>query len=104
MARYAITFDLDTNTLAATYHNESWRNAYTDIANILEQWDFERQQGSVYFSRGECAPVDCVLAVQEIATEFDWFAPSLKDIRMLRIEEENDLMAAVRPTNRRRTR
>ena len=30
--------------------------------------------------------------VQDLAEEFDWFVPSLRDIRMLRIEENNDLM------------
>jgi len=33
--------------------------------------------------------------VQQLTAEFDWFAPSVTDIRMLRIEENNDLMPAV---------
>jgi virulence-associated protein VapD len=27
--------------------------------------------------------------------EFDWLAPSVRDIRMLRIEDNNDLMPAI---------
>ena len=26
---------------------------------------------------------------------YDWFAPSVRDIRMLRIEDNNDLMPAI---------
>ena len=35
------------------------------------------------------------MTVQQLTLEFDWFAPSVRDIRMLRIEENNDLMPAV---------
>lgn len=93
---YAIVFDLDQDTLSKTYHNASYTNAYTDIKKALEPHGFVRQQGSVYF--GDAAKVDavtCVLAVMDISSKFPWFAPSIKDIRMLRIEDNNDLMPAV---------
>lgn len=102
MARYAITFDLDTEALKLLYRNDSWQNAYADIRRILSDYGFERTQGSVYFSEGESSPVECVVAVQAIADEHEWFASSVRDLRMLRIEDENDLMPAIRPTNRRR--
>ena len=35
------------------------------------------------------------MTVQQLTLEFEWFAPSVRDIRMLRIEENNDLMPAV---------
>ncbi|MFN6955707.1 MAG: hypothetical protein ACK4PG_13020 [Acetobacteraceae bacterium] len=101
MARYAITFDLDIEALKTTYRNPSHNNAYTDIQRILEDFGFKRQQGSVYFSEEGKSAVDCVIAVQAIAAEHDWFKPSVKDIRMLRIEDENDLMPALNPSNRR---
>lgn len=93
---YAIVFDLDQETLSETYHNDSYKNAYGDIKKALETHGFSRQQGSVYF--GEVAKVDavsCVLAVMDLAKANPWFAPSVKDIRMLRIEDNNDLMPAV---------
>ena len=31
----------------------------------------------------------------DLAETFDWFAPSVRDVRMLRIESNNDLMPAV---------
>jgi virulence-associated protein VapD len=93
---YAIVFDLDQDTLSKTYHNPIYTNAYTDIKKALEPHGFVRQQGSVYF--GDAAKVDavtCGLAVMDIASKYSWFAPSGKDIRMLRIEDNNDLMPAV---------
>lgn len=94
---YAIVFDLDQDTLSKTYHNESYKNAYGDIKKTLESHGFNRQQGSVYFGDvGKVDAVSCVLAVMDMAKANPWFAPSVTDIRMLRIEDNNDLMPAVR--------
>jgi len=92
---YAIVFDLDTATLEQTYPSPSWRNAYADVRRILETRGFDWQQGSTYFGNDEVTAVDCVLAVQELKRQFDWFQPSVRDIRMLRIEENNDLGPAL---------
>lgn len=94
-AMYAIAFDLDTTVLQDAYKNPSWNNAYADIRKALEPHGFERQQGSVYFGDDTVDAVKCVLAVMELSAAFDWFEPSVKDIRMLRIEDNNDLMPAV---------
>lgn len=92
---YAITFDLDTDTLKKSYHNNSWQNAYNDIAKFLRENGFDRQQGSVYFGNDEVDTVKCQTAVQKLALTFEWFAPSVRDIRMLRIEDNNDLTPAI---------
>lgn len=92
---YAIAFDLDTSVLQDAYHAPSWNNAYSDIRKALEPHGFERQQGSVYFGDDTVDAVKCVLAVMELSSKFDWFEPCVKDIRMLRIEDNNDLMPAV---------
>lgn len=93
---YAITFDLDTQPLKNAYHNESYGNAYSDIRRVLvEEYGFFWQQESVYFGGDTVDAVSCVLAVQDITARFDWFASSVRDIRMLRIEDNNDLMPAV---------
>ena len=92
---YAIVFDLDTQTLEQTYPNSSWRNAYSEIRRILEDRGFEWQQGLTYFGSDTISPVDCVLAVQALKREYSWFQPSVRDIRMLRIEENNDLGPAL---------
>jgi len=96
---YAITFDLHMDTLRKTYRNDSINNAYNDIKTILEQYGFYRQQGSVYFGDETVDAVRCVLAVQECARQHDWFAVSVSDIRMLRIEDNNDLISAVEAVN-----
>ena len=98
---YAIAFDLDTTVLSETHHNESWRNAYNDVGAALRKHGFERMQGSVYFGNDDVDAVTCVLAVQQLTSDFPWFAPAVKDIRMLRIEDNSDLMPAVERAIRR---
>lgn len=94
MNMYAIAFDLDQNILSETYPNDSYTNAYNDIKRVLRDFGFVTQQKSVYFGNGVDA-VGCVLAVQALARKYAWFVPSIKDIRMLRIEDNNDLRPAI---------
>ena len=92
---FAIVFDLDTAVLKETYPNNSWNNAYSEIRKVLEDRGFEWQQGSAYFGTENITAVDCVLAVQALKREYEWFKPSVRDIRMLRIEDNNDLLPAL---------
>lgn len=92
---YAIAFDLDTDTLKAAYHTASYTNAYTDIRARLSDHGFSWQQGSVYFGGDKVNAVSCVVAVIDLTNTFPWFAASVRDIRMLRIEENNDLRPAI---------
>lgn len=91
---YSIAFDIDTVMLEEQYSVKR-PTAYSAIARLLEQRGFYPMQGSVYFSESTVTPVTCVLAAQELARTFDWFAPCVKDIRMLRIEGDNDLKPAI---------
>jgi virulence-associated protein VapD len=99
---YAITFDLDTEILEQLYPNNSWRNAYTDIRKFLEENGFEHKQGSVYFAVDDIDALECVAVVQDMAEEFNWLTPSLRDMRMLRIEDNNDLMIVLDRKRRKR--
>jgi virulence-associated protein VapD len=92
---YAICFDLDTDALKRHYTGAAWNNAYADIQRKLEQHGFRPQQGSVYFGNEHVTPVTCVVAVQELQKAHTWFAKVVTDIRMLRIEEHNDLLPAI---------
>jgi virulence-associated protein VapD len=93
---YAITFDLDTETLQKIYPGDSWRNAYGEIKRILLEEGFDWQQGSVYFGNPDkIDAVRCMLAAQRLAEDLPWFAEVVRDIRMLRIEENNNLGPAV---------
>ena len=92
---FAITFDMDTSVLQASYLNASWQNASAGIGRALSPHGFTRQQGSVYFGDDTVDAVRCVLAVQDLSRSLVWFASAVKDIRMLRIEDNNDLMPAI---------
>lgn len=91
---YAIAFDTDIEQLRTNY-GDPYNNAYLEIRRVLQRHGFTWQQGSVYFGGPEINAVTCVLAAQDVARSLPWFAASVRDIRMLRIEEMNDLMAAV---------
>ena len=91
---YAIAFDMDIEQLRTNY-GDPYNNAYLEIRRVLQRHGFAWQQGSVYFGGPEVTAVTCVLAAQDLARSLPWFAASVRDIRMLRIEELNDLLAAV---------
>ena len=94
---YAILFDMDTSTMQQEYPGDSYTNGYAEIRDILAEHKFSRQQGSVYFGdMEETNAISCVLAIQDVKRRLPWFANSVRDIRMLRIEELNDLMPVVR--------
>ncbi len=92
---YAIAFDLDTAQLENVYPNASYKNAYGDIRKVLEPLGFHWQQGSVYFGGEDMNAVKCVLAAQQVSLAYPWFKSCVRDIRMLRIEELNDLAPAL---------
>ncbi len=92
---YAIAFDMDTDTLQKASPGPSWNNAYSEIQRVLARHGFLWRQGSVYFGGPQVNAVTCVLAVMDLARALPWFATSVRDIRMLRIEEFNDLLPAV---------
>ncbi len=91
---YAISFDMDIESLRLHY-GEPYNNAYGEIRKVLQAQGFAWQQGSVYFGGETINAVTCVLAAIELSKKLPWFAASVRDIRMLRIEEFNDLMPAV---------
>ncbi len=91
---YAIAFDMDIDSLKVNY-GDPYNNAYYEIRRVLQRHGFTWQQVSVYFGGAQINAVTCVLAAMDLARTLPWFAASVRDIRMLRIEEFNDLMPAV---------
>lgn len=91
---YAIALDMDIESLRTNY-GDPYNNAYMEIRKILEEHGFDWQQGSTYFGGEKINAVTCVLAAIELAQRLPWFSASVRDIRMLRIEELNDLMPAI---------
>lgn len=91
---YAISFDMDIESLRLNY-GDPYNGAYAEIRRVLQRHGFNGQQGSVYFGGEGINAVTCVLAAIDLSRSLPWFAASVRDIRMLRIEELNDLMPAV---------
>jgi virulence-associated protein VapD len=92
---HAIAFDMDIEALRSAY-GDPYNNACTEIRKVLQRHGFSWQQGSVYFGDERVNAVTCVMATLDLARSLPWFAASVRDIRMLRVEELNDLMPAVR--------
>src|SRR5438552_1659751 len=95
---YAIAFDMDIDSLRTNY-GDPYNNAYLEIRKVLQRHGFNWQQGSVYFGDESINAVTCVLAAQDLSRSLSWFSASVRDIRMLRIEELNDLMPALQQGN-----
>jgi virulence-associated protein VapD len=91
---YAVAFDMDIEQLKLHY-GDPYNNAYLEIRRLLERHGFAWQQGSVYFGGPAVTTADVMVAVIDLTTTLPWFAASVRDIRMLRIEEINDLMPVV---------
>ncbi|MCK0201402.1 virulence factor [Ornithobacterium rhinotracheale] len=92
---YAVLFDLDTNCLSVNYEGNAYNNAYKLIKDFMLKNGFQWKQGSVYFGDETINAVNCVVIVQKLAKEYPWFSTCCKDVRMLRIEENNDLLSAI---------
>ena len=91
---YAIAFDLDT-AMAEALCGTGWRSCYEKIKLVFAEYGFGRVQGSVYFGDETSDAVRCVMAVQDADRRYAWFGRVVKDLRMLRVDEDNDLLPAL---------
>lgn len=99
MSMYAIAFDLEQERLKEAYPGPSYNNGYKEIEAVLSEHHFTRQQGSVYFGDLEKVNVvSCVMAIIDLTTKCPWFSKAASDVRMLRIEDNNDLMPIIQHT------
>ncbi len=92
---YALTFYLDPSSLLVKAQGLSVDKAYECIRNVLARSDFEWQPGNLYVGGPKVNPVHCVLAAQKLNATYPWFKSSVREFRMLRIEDMNDLMPAI---------
>jgi virulence-associated protein VapD len=88
---YAIAFDVNTAAAEAVL-GDGWKTCYGRIQNVLNEHGFENVQGSLYFGSPESNSVSCVMAVQALDDRFSWFSKIIRDLRMFRIDENNDLL------------
>jgi virulence-associated protein VapD len=91
---YAIAFELDPDRLRLRYPSPP-QHAYDEIRKVLFDHGFVPKQGNLQFGGQFVTPVTCVLAVQELARRFDWFAACAGDVRMLQIADDFDLRPAM---------
>lgn len=81
---FAISFDMTISDLKLHY-GDPYNNAYYEISEILEKFDFFRTQGSVYLSRNSdlVNVTRAMIALKNV----DWFKNSVRDIRAFRVED-----------------
>ena len=84
---FAICFDLQVSELKRHY-GEPYNNAYYEVSNVMEEFDFYRIQGSVYLTKeeGMVNLMRCMTALKSI----NWFRLSVRDIRAFRVENWSD--------------
>ena len=81
---FAISFDMTISDLKLHY-GDPYNNAYFEISEILEKFDFYRAQGSVYLSTNSdlVNVTRAMIALKNV----DWFKNSVRDIRAFRVED-----------------
>lgn len=91
----AITFDVDAARMEEPCSGASRRDGHGRIGRILSEHGFDRKRGSVCLGDDGVNAVTCVPAVQDASRKPDWFGASVRDLRMPRIGEPDDLGPAV---------
>ena len=97
---YAVMLGLDADLLDEACPGRCPDDAHAAIRRFLTANGFT-MRGGTYVGDGTIDAVRCVCIVQRMAQELPWFSAAVRDIRMLRIEENNDLMPAVERMTRR---
>lgn len=89
---FAIAFDLVVRE-TLQHHPRSVSQAYTDIADVLGEFGFERVQGSVYVTGSEDL-ANLFRAITALKA-LPWFPRSVRDIRAFRIEQWSDFTPVI---------
>jgi virulence-associated protein VapD len=90
---FAIAFDLVVGD-TAKHHPKGVSQAYTDIGLTLNEFGFDRVQGSLYVSDNEDL-ANLFLAIQALRDKA-WFPKSVRDLRAFRVDQWSDFTAVVR--------
>ena len=67
------------------YYGKPYNNAYYEISNVLQEYNFFRTQGSLYLSENSDM-ANLVEAIQALS-DIEWFANSVRDIRAFRVDD-----------------
>lgn len=90
---YAIAFDMVISDLEK-YYGKPYNNAYYEISNVLQDFEFYRMQGSLYLSTNTDM-ANLMEAIQTLS-EIEWFANSVRDIRGFRVEDWSNFTKLVK--------
>jgi len=90
---FAIAFDMSIAQLKEHY-GQPYNNAYYEISEILEEYEFYNTQGSVYLTQN----TDMANLFEAIDTlsSIGWFQNSVRDIRAFRVEDWSDFTGYVK--------
>ncbi len=74
---------------------KTYTKAYYLVRRYLEQNGFEWKQGSVYFFKDKTVQDNLIILkiIRKLAKKYPWFLNCARDVRMLKIEAENDVLA-----------
>lgn len=92
---YAIAFDMVTDDLK-THYGTSYNNAYKEIEDVLESYDFYRRQGTVYVTDDN--DLANLFGAITALKALPWFGPSVKDLRAFRVESWSNFTGFVKGT------
>ncbi|MBK2297299.1 hypothetical protein [Francisella philomiragia] len=93
---YAITFNLSTDSLNQPNRHYKYADIYQQIKDFLENSGFICYQGNTFFGDSTINAVTCVVTVQKMSIKYPWLGGYIEDIRMLRVESNDDLMPAIK--------
>ena len=90
---FAIAFDMSIAQLKEHY-GQPYNNAYYEIGEILEEYDFYNTQGSVYLSQN--TDMANLFEAIDALSEVSWFQNSVRDIRAFRVEDWSNFTSYVK--------
>ena len=93
--RYAVMMTLKKQNLAKSHPIKSSTAAIQDIELALNSYGFHKAQEGLFIGNDAVDAVQAVIAVRETSKAYPWLRKCIAEIKMLRIEEINDLTLAL---------
>jgi virulence-associated protein VapD len=89
---YVLTIDLDGDKLAAAAPNLDIGAARVHVRRLMEERGFTCRQDTVFIGNDDLRSKECIKAVIELGVRLPWFRAAARDIRMLQVAEDEDLI------------
>lgn len=80
--------------IPAKHHPEGVQQAYREIRDVLEEFGFNRVQGSLHMNES-ADMANVFLAIQSLRSRA-WLLKSVRDIRAFRVEQWSDVTAVIK--------